>query len=106
MKLSQLASKPQLIKITIDDESIVEKYNEAVEFWMHDRHSMDTFMKLANVKEDNITSISQIMKEIVLDEKGNKILDDGEILPSDIMMKVITQVVERLGNLNGQTTSK
>ena len=28
LKLTQLAAKPQLVKITIDDESIKEKYGE------------------------------------------------------------------------------
>ena len=106
MNLQELSAKPKLIKITIDDESIVEKYGEAVEFWMHDRHSMDTFMQMANVKENNLASIASLVRDLVLNEKGDKILADGETLPSDILMKVITKVVDSLGNSNSQTTKK
>jgi hypothetical protein len=33
----------------------------------------------------------------VLDEKGNKILGDGEALPNTVMVSVISAVVDRLG---------
>ncbi len=106
MKLQELSAKPKLIQITIDDKDIVAKYDEPVEFWMYDRHSMDTFMAMANVKENNLGSIANLVRDIVLDENGNKILADGETLPSDILMKVITKVVDSLGNSNSQTTKK
>ena len=45
MKLSQLAAKPQLIKLSIDDEATVKEHGEAIEFWTWDRQPLDTFMK-------------------------------------------------------------
>jgi len=97
MKLSQLAAKPQLIKVTIDDEDIVQEYGETIEFWTYDRQPMDTFLKLASVNSDNYESIVSTVRNLVLDEKGEQILKDEVSLPTKIMMRVISKVVEGLG---------
>ena len=105
MKLEALASKPQLIKITIDDTEIVEKYGDAIEFYIYDRQNMETFMKLASVEgENHFSQLTQVVKELVLDAKGNQVLADGNTLPIDIMVKVVEAVVERLGNSMTQTS--
>jgi hypothetical protein len=103
MKLSQLAAKPQLVKITIDDEETVQAFGESVEFWIYDRQSMETFMKLANVSEDNMGEIVKVINDMVLDEKGKRVLTDDLQLPTSIMFKVIEKVVTVLGNLTSQT---
>ena len=47
MKLTQLTAKPKLIPITIDDEDTVKEYGEPIEFWMYDKHKLETlFTKL------------------------------------------------------------
>ena len=46
MQLEQLAQEKQLLKLTIDAENIVEKYGEALDFWVWDRQSLDTFAKM------------------------------------------------------------
>jgi len=48
MRLKELATKPQLTKITIDSAELVEKYGDALTFYMYDRQSLDVFSKLAN----------------------------------------------------------
>ena len=40
MKLSELAKKPQLQKITITDEALVEKYGDELEFFIYDRQPL------------------------------------------------------------------
>lgn len=106
MKLSQLASKPQLIKITIDDEAIVEKYGEAVEFWIYDRYDMDVYMQLLNTEESDIKKLTDVVKDMLFDEDANKIITDGEVLPADILIKVIEKTVSHLGNGMTQTSEK
>lgn len=105
MNLTQLASKPQLIKVVIDDESLIKEYGEAIEFWMYDRHDMDTFMKLAQLNEANSGAIADIVTDIVRDEKGKQILVDGNSLPFAVMVKVIETVVNNLGNSLQSTTA-
>jgi hypothetical protein len=106
MKLETLASKPQLIKIIIDDEDIVSKYGEAVEFHVYDRQDMDTFMSLASMKEDTqFGEIAKVVAKLVLDEKGNPVLEDGEMLPMDLTVKTVEKVVAHLGNSMTQTSA-
>jgi hypothetical protein len=97
MKLSQLAGKPKLIEVTIDDADIVEEFGEAIEFWTWDRQPMDVFLRLAAVDAANYSSILDAVKSLVLDEEGKPILDGENSLPTKVMMRVITKVIEGLG---------
>jgi hypothetical protein len=107
MKLQALASKPQLVKVSIDDEAIVASYGEAIEFFIYDRQDMDTFMKLASLEGGgSVGEITTLVTDMVLDEKGDKILVDGNALPVDIMLKVVEKVITQLGNSVTQTLGK
>ena len=104
MKLSDLAAKPQLEKIVLDNEEIISLYDEPLEFWMWDRQDMPTFLKLVQIKDDQL-GLYNLLKDVVLDETGKPMLRDGEILPMEVMAAVIQGVVDRLGNLKPQTTT-
>jgi hypothetical protein len=97
MKLAELAKKPQLIKVTITDEDIVTEFGEALEFWTWDRQPMDTFLKLASVDQANTSSVIAAVRDLILDEAGKPILTGEVSLPTKVMMRVITAVVESLG---------
>lgn len=97
MKLSELAKKPQLTKVTITDEDIVAEFGEALEFWTWDRQPMDTFLKLASVDQGNTASVIDAVRGLILDEAGKPILTGEASLPTRVMMRVITAVVESLG---------
>jgi hypothetical protein len=97
MKLSELAKKPQLTKVTISDEDIVAEFGEALEFWTWDRQPMDTFLKLASVDQANTASVIAAVRDLILDEAGKPILTGEVSLPTKVMMRVITAVVESLG---------
>lgn len=106
MKLAQLATKPKLIKLVIDDEATVGIYGDHIEFWVYDRQPMETFMAMATANSDNIDEISKIIIDLIRDEDGQKMIEEGAIPPADIMIKVINLVVETLGNSRGLTTEK
>lgn len=97
LKLTQLASKPQLIKITLDDAEIVEKFGDELEFWIMDRQPIDQFIKMATIKGDNYGEMLKMVNDLVLDEDGTKILGAGQALPNDVMVIVMAAVVDRLG---------
>lgn len=97
MKLTQLAAKPQLVKITIDDEDTVKEYGEAVEFWVWDRQPIERFVRMATLNTDNFGALVEAVNEMVLDEAGKPICSDGLTLPAGIMTRVINKVVETLG---------
>jgi len=107
MKLAELASKPQLVPVTIDDKAVVAKYGEPLEFFIYDRQDMDTFMKLARLEgEEDVSVLSEIVSAMILDENGEKIIQGDNTLPTEIMLKVIETTVRYLGNSVTQTSEK
>ena len=97
MKLHTLAAKPQLVMYTLDDEEVIKEYGEPVEFYSWDRQPLETFMKLANTAGSDSTEMIKIVKTLILDEEGKEIITDKQMLPSNLLVKVIGKVVERLG---------
>jgi hypothetical protein len=97
MRLTQLAAKPKLVKIIIDDEDVVKEYGESLEFHIWDRQPMDKFVKLAQMKAEDFGDLVEAVNSMVLDEEGNPVLKDDLVLPTNIMTKVIGKVVETLG---------
>ena len=96
MKLSELSKTPELIKVTLDKEEIVEKYGDTLEFHILDRQPLDIFTKLANAEKD-MSGLTEIMQDMILDEKGNKICQDDKVLPLDVLTECVTQISTRLG---------
>lgn len=96
MKLSDLSQKPKLIKILIDKDSIVEKYGEVLEFHIYDRQPLDVFTKLANAKEDT-AGVTELIQDMILDEDGNPVVKDGNVLPLDVIMEAVTLITSELG---------
>lgn len=98
MKLSQIAAKPKLIEVSIDDEEVIKEYEEALTFYTWDRQPMDVFTRMANLSESNdISGLLDIVRTLVLDEDGKEILTKESTLPTSILMKVIKKVTEHLG---------
>ena len=97
MKLSQLAAKPTLISFVLDDADTVKEFGEPVEFYSWDRQPLDVFMKLANADQQNIAEMIGLVKTLILDEEGKEIIKGDNMLPSSLLIKVISKVVETLG---------
>lgn len=97
MKINQIASKPQLIKLVIDNEAIVAEFGEPIEFYTWDRQPLDKFMKLASIKQDRPDEIIAIVRDLILDEDGKVVLKDDIMLPTKVLIEVIQKVVETLG---------
>lgn len=97
MKLTQLAAKPQLIQVVLDDEDIIATHGEAIEFWTWDRQPLDVFMRLAQVQERDMGKILDIVRALVLDENGKEIITQDSMLPTDVLIKVVARVVSLLG---------
>lgn len=106
MQLTALASKPILIKVSIDDEDTIEKYGEPIDFYIYDRQSMDTFVKLATIDYSNFSSVTEVIRELVLNEQGTPVVFDDVVLPTDLLMKAINVVIETLGKSVTPPTKK
>jgi hypothetical protein len=99
MKLSDIAKKPQLIEVTLADEDIVKEFGEPLTFYTWDRQPMDVFLKLASVDQANTASVIDAVRDLVLNQDGSRVLTDDVSLPTMVMMRVITRIVEGLGKL-------
>jgi hypothetical protein len=97
MKLSQLAAKPQLTKIVLDDKDVIKEFGEPLEFYTWDRQPLTTFTKLAAVAQSDNSAMIDIVRTLILDENGKEILSADTMLPSGILLKVIAKIVEQLG---------
>ncbi len=96
MKITELTSKPQLIKFTLDDAEITEKYGDAIEFWAWDKQPLDHYFKMAS-SNDNVDGILDVAKSMILDENGNAVMADDQVLPPDVAMKAFNVVITSLG---------
>lgn len=97
MKLEQLASKPQLTKLTIDNPDIVETYGEELEFYVWDRLDMATYTKLAGIDQSDVTVMYAALRDMILDAEGKPVMTDELVLPMDVMTAAVEKVVARLG---------
>ena len=97
LKLTQLAAKPQLVKITIDDAATKEKYVDDLEFWILDRQPLENFIKIATGLSNDYAGSVSLIAELILDEEGKPVLTDGKVLPNDLNTRVIQKIIEVLG---------
>ena len=97
MELGQLAQKPQLVKLTIDEKEIVEKYGDELEFYMYDRQPLDVFAKLANFDQNDPGSVIHILQTVILNKDGEAVMKDGLQLPMDVMTECIKVASDKLG---------
>lgn len=97
MKISELAHEPKLIKVEVDSEQIKEEYGDAIEFWCYDRQPLNKFVKFANITQEQYPELLEFCQELILDEDGNKVLVDGKVLPTKVLLECVNKVVEQLG---------
>jgi len=97
MLLTKLASKPQLVKVTLDSPEIVASYGESLDFFMYDRQDLDGFVRLASLDVKQFDQLAALMNNMILDQEGKAVVSDGLALPADVMMAAIQKVVEILG---------
>lgn len=97
MKLSELASKPKLTEIIIDDEAIVEKYGEELQFYILDRLPLETYTNIASIKQEDAAEMYAVVKDLILDQDGQPVIQGENVLPIDVMNAAMVKVTESLG---------
>ena len=96
-KLSELAAKPQLTEIILDDADIVEKYGEELQFFIYDKLPIATYTKLASINTKDAGELYNAVKDLILDDKGLPVVNEELTLPMDIMNAAIMKVTDSLG---------
>jgi len=97
MKLKDLASKPKLIQVILDDEDTIASYGESLEFYTYDRQPIQTFMKLAATQGTDNEAMLEMVRKMILDEDGNEIITEEVSIPGPVLMRAITKIVATLG---------
>jgi hypothetical protein len=97
MKLKDLASKPKLIQIILDDEDTIASYGESLEFFTYDRQPIQVFMKLASTQGTDNEAMLELVRKMILDEEGKEIINDEVSIPGPVLMRAITKIVATLG---------
>jgi hypothetical protein len=105
MDLKAIATKPQLQKFTLESKFVMDTYGEPLEFYMWDRQSMPTFIRLSSIDKSDFAAMIECVRDLVLDSKGNQMLERGDELPVNVMLDLINSVVDHLGNSVGQISA-
>ncbi len=96
MNITELAKEPTLVKITLDDEFVTERYGDAIEFWVWDRQPIDKYVQMAQGNQD-VGQVMTVAKDMILDEKGKPVINGKVTLPGDVAFRALTKVIETLG---------
>ena len=98
MNIKDFASKPELVEIVLDDTDLVEKYGEPITFHTYNIVRMTTYFDFFNARSNNeFAMLDKLMKSMILDSNGNRVIADDEDLPIDIAAAAINKIGEILG---------
>lgn len=98
MNIQDFKVKPKIIEITIDDADIIEKYGDTIKFFMYDYMDLTTYFKFFKAQaEGNTDTLLQIVKDVILDDKGNKVISQEFQLPVDIFTSAVVRITDHLG---------
>jgi len=97
MNIGEFAKKPELIKIEINTPEIMETYG-VVNFWLYDSVDINTYFNFFKSQSDQDgAQLNELLRNLILDEQGNKAILEGNVLPVDLAIAAITAINERLG---------
>lgn len=103
MNIKKYASIPQLIEVKLDDSALLERYGEAITFHTYDVVGMSTYFQFFDARANSeFGQLDKMLKLLILDDKGQRILADNEDLPMDIAAAAITKIGEILGKSQGK----
>jgi hypothetical protein len=98
MDIKQLAKRPELVEIILDDEGIVKEYGESITFWMKDFVDINTYFDFFRSQNDKTgDELSQLLAKLILNKEGQAVLAEGETFPIDITIAALTKINECLG---------
>ena len=107
MNIKDFASKPELIEVILDDKELVEKYGEPITFHTFNIVRMSTYFDFFSARSNNeFTQLDKIMKNMILDKNGNRVLADDEDLPIDIAAQAINKIGENLGKSQSKASTQ
>lgn len=106
MNIQDFATTPTLIEIKLDTESLVEKYGEPITFYAYDIVPMSTYFSFFDAQSENkFEHLEKMMRNLILDKKGKRVLKDDQDLPIDIAAAAINKIGELMGKSVSKTST-
>lgn len=104
MKLQDLAKAPNLLKLTLDDDAIIEKYGEPLDFFIKDVQPVELMIELSKIATDkkkasDVAEYLPLIRPLLLNEDGSPVITDTVMLPPDVILYAITKTLVQLGKL-------
>jgi hypothetical protein len=107
MNIQQLAKKPELEELKLDDEGIIETYGEPISFWMSDHVDLTTYFDFFKYQGDKDgEQLMQVLRRIIKKEDGTPAIDEEAVLPVDITLAALMKVNDHLGKSRAKLSTK
>lgn len=107
MNIDQVAKKPQLEQVTLDDSEIVEMYGEPITFWMFDHVDINTYFDFYKYQgEQNGELLMSALRKIILNAEGKPAISEDTVLPVDVSIAALTKINEHLGKSRAKLSKK
>lgn len=98
MNIQQFAKKPELIKIVIDQQELIDAYGSEINFWIFDSIDINTYFDFFKSQTDSDgEKLNDLMRKLIRNEQGEICIPEGHILPVDLAIASLTAINETLG---------
>ena len=107
MDISNLAKKPELVELCIDDQDLVDRYGEAITFYMIDEMGIDTYFAFYRLQqEQRAEELNKLLRKIILKKDGTPALGNEQVLPVDLTLAVLVKINDFLGKSKPKTSTE
>ena len=97
--IKNFAKKPELVQIVLNNPDIQEEYGDEVVFYIKDYVDINTYFDFFRNQADNASGLNEIIKRMILDEKGQPVLNADDELPVSLAVAALSKINETLGKL-------
>lgn len=98
MDISKFAKKPELVKITLNKQEILDTFGTEIYFWVYDNLDISTYFKFYKSQADQDgQALNDVMRKLILDKNGNPALKEEEMLPIELNLAALAEINEVLG---------
>jgi hypothetical protein len=106
MDITELAKKPKLEELLIDDADIVTRYGESISFWIMDQMDVSTYFSFYKLQQsEDSESLNELLRKLILNKEGKACLKKDEVFPVDITLSILVKINEFLGKSSPKTST-
>jgi len=104
-KFSDFKVIKKLVKVTLDDEAIIEAVGGSISFWTWNHVDFDEYVTM--IESDDLTLKEQITlsAEYMFNEDGTKMIENIDEWPQSLLILGMRGIANELGKLESPTGS-